>query len=79
MDDWTLCECGCGNKANVVRTNLLGSARYLLCLNCEIPFVNLALSKEQFKSLLERGHTTKEFMLHEDFYDDDGEALQPRR
>ena len=50
---------------------------YILCLNCLIPFVNCNLSKEQFKSLLANGHTVSEFYLHDDFYDEEGNALQP--
>lgn len=74
-----LCECGCGNYALVIHTDLLQNCRYKLCKNCEMAFVNLALSPEQFFSLIEKGHTTREHMLHEDFYDEKtGEALQPQ-
>jgi len=76
------CEC-CGTGAQVVHIDLSNSGdedyRYYLCRNCEGPFVNCDLSKEQFFSMLKNGHTTAEFMLHEDFYDEEtGEALQPR-
>ena len=77
------CECDCGNDANVMHEDLdaLNSIglplKYFLCKNCEMDFVNIALSKEQFKALLKHGHTTKEFMLHGDYYDEEGTALQP--
>jgi hypothetical protein len=36
------------------------------------------LKQEQFFALISNGHTTKEFPLHSDFYDEKtGEALQP--
>ena len=66
-------------RGTVAHTDLFSNCRYLLCRNCEVDFVNCALSKEQFFNMLGNGHTTKEFMLHGDFYDEDsGEALQPR-
>ena len=79
-DKQKLCECGCGNEANVKHTDLYDtSVEYFLCKNCETDFVNTNLSPDQFDSLIENGHTTKEFMLHDDFYDEDGNALQPKR
>jgi hypothetical protein len=51
---------------------------YLLCSNCLIELVNLCLSPAHFKSLIRNGHKATEFMLHSDFYDEDGIALQPR-
>ena len=71
------CEC-CGTEAQVAHIDLYESNRYLLCRNCEVSFVNCALSKEQFFNMLKNGHSTEEFMLHADVYDEDsGEALQP--
>ena len=73
------CECGCGSEAQVMHVDLYNGHTYFLCSNCEIPFVMNSLSKKQFKALIKNGHTTKEFALHEDFYDEEtGEALQPR-
>ena len=72
------CECDCGNKAQLVRTDVLGNCRYLVCANCEIDLVNISLSKKQFMALLKNGHTTEEHSLHDDFYDEKGTALQPR-
>jgi len=50
---------------------------YLVCGNCSPPLSNRALSRKQFKNLLQNGHSTSEFLLHSDFYDEDGNALQP--
>lgn len=72
------CECGCGNRASIVRKDLDSNVFYFLCHNCEINLINLNLSKKQFKHLLENGHKPTEFMLHSDFYTEEGEALQPR-
>ena len=73
------CECGCGSKAQVVHTELLGDNRYILCRNCELLFVTNSLTPEMFNSMLKNGHKTSEFMLHSDFYDKfTGEALQPK-
>lgn len=51
--------------------------RYSICLNCHVFLVSLSLPKEFFKNLLKNGHTTDEFYLHDDFYDEEGRALQP--
>jgi len=73
------CECGCGSEAQVMHTDLYQNYKYLLCKNCEVLFVNNALTPEMFKSMIENGHSSDEFMLHSDFYDEDtGEAIQPR-
>ena len=73
------CECGCGNDAQVIHIELPQGHTYKLCKNCEIRFVNYFLSPEQFFTLLKNGHDVNEFMLHDDFYDEDtGKALQPR-
>ncbi len=73
------CECGCGSETQIVYVDLLSNCNYSLCSNCMLPFVLTALTPDQFFALLERGHTTKEFQLHSDFYDEEtGEALQPK-
>jgi hypothetical protein len=36
-----------------------------------------SLTKKQFKNLLKNGHTATEFLLHGDFYDEEGNAQQP--
>lgn len=54
-------------------------AEYHVCANCLPALVNTALSPVQFFNLIRNGHTTKEHLLHGDFYDDEtGEALQPK-
>ena len=50
---------------------------YKVCSNCLLPLVGEALDKKQFKNLLKSGHKDEEFLLHEDFYDEEGRALQP--
>jgi len=51
---------------------------YKLCNNCLLALVNTSLSKKQFKNLIKHGHDPSEFYLHDDFYDEDGTALQPK-
>ncbi|KKL65299.1 hypothetical protein LCGC14_2156430 [marine sediment metagenome] len=50
---------------------------YLLCSNCLIRLVNNALPSKSWKKLIANGHSKHEFLLHGDFYDEEGEALQP--
>ena len=52
---------------------------YKVCQNCLSPLVNICLTRKQFKNLLKNGHKASEFLLHDDFYDERGKALQPRR
>lgn len=49
---------------------------YVVCANCLISLVCRDLSSEQYKNLLKNGHSAEEFLLHSDFYDEDGNALQ---
>ena len=73
----SLCEC-CGEYPHQY-TLSDNDYKYQVCANCLLALVNTALSPAQFFSLIRNGHTTKEFLLHGDFYDDEtGEALQPR-
>ena len=51
---------------------------YHLCQNCLIKLVLNCLSKTQYKNLIKNGHSPNEFMIHEDFYDKKGNALQPK-
>ena len=61
---------------DTLRTN---GVSYHVCSNCLVGLVNLELKPEEFKQILKSGHTVEEYLLHEDFYDEDtGEALQPR-
>lgn len=52
---------------------------YKVCQNCLFNLVNHRLTRVQFKNLLKNGHKEEEFMLHSDFYDERGKALQPTR
>jgi hypothetical protein len=49
---------------------------YLVCSNCLISLVTYRLSKKQYKNLLKNGHEESEFLIHDDFYDEDGTATQ---
>lgn len=72
-----LCEC-CGKYPHQY-TLSDNDYEYKVCANCLPALVNTALSPTQFFNLIRNGHTTKEHLLHGDFYDDEtGEALQPR-
>jgi hypothetical protein len=50
---------------------------YTLCQNHIIYLINLCLNKEDALKLI-KIHGKNAFYLHEDFYDDEGYALQPR-
>lgn len=52
---------------------------YRICSNCLFDLINLSLTKEQYRNLLENGHNRSEFYLHDDFYDDEGNVLQPKK
>jgi len=49
---------------------------YKVCSNCLLELVGHALNKNQFKNLLKSSHKEGEFLLHSDFYDEKGNALQ---
>jgi len=52
---------------------------YHICSNCLMYLVNSALTPEMFFNLLKNGHSTREHLLHDDFYDEDtGKAMQPK-
>jgi len=70
------CECGCGNDTHLMLIDR--KTIYNVCHNCMIDLINLNLSKEQFAELIANDHTTDQFLLHDDFYDSKGRALQPR-
>ena len=72
------CEACRKNDAQVCHTDLYDKTQTYLCKNCEVAYVNLSLTKKQFFNMIKSGHTTKEFMLHSDFYDEEGVALQGR-
>ncbi len=75
-------KCECCNKfpvmyelRDVYRTST--GTTYKVCVNCLIGLVNYSLSKEQYRNLIDNGHVSSEFLLHEDFYDENGDAVQP--
>ena len=69
------CEC-CGNKTDLVLND--GVLKYIICHNCISQLINTNLSPTQFRNLIRNGHSYTEFYLHEDFYDEEGNALQPQ-
>jgi hypothetical protein len=54
------------------------SVSYFVCSCCLARLNNYDLTKKQFRNLIKAGHTQDEFLLHDDFYDEDGEAMQPQ-
>jgi hypothetical protein len=51
---------------------------YMVCSNCLQNLVNENLKPKQYKNLLKSSHKEDEFLLHSDFYDEHGHALQPK-
>jgi hypothetical protein len=51
---------------------------YSVCSNCLIELTTTSLQPKKFKNLIKSGHKDDEFLLHEDFYDEKGRALQPK-
>jgi len=73
----TKCE-ACKSFEVQVKLKLIDEKEYLLCMNCLNNLIDLRLSQTQFLNLIESGHSKLDFLLHSDFYDDEGIALQPR-
>jgi hypothetical protein len=72
------CECCKKFPHQWVLTDTLdNSVSYFVCSNCLPALVEYNLSRKQFGNLIKSGHSLDEFLLHEDFYDEDGTALQP--
>lgn len=78
MEDEKLCEC-CEKEEVQWELKDSGdkSCIYKVCSCCLSRLTTYSLSPIQFKNLLKNGHTVDEFLLHEDFYDEDGNKLQP--
>ena len=72
------CEACMKTHAHSELTSTYGDEKtYKLCANCLFQLVAYSLSPEQYRNLLLNGHSPHEFYIHEDFYDDDGNAMQP--
>jgi len=54
-----------------------GDTTYKLCPNHLLSLVELRLSVKEAKKLIQK-HGNQTFYLHEDFYDEQGHALQPK-
>jgi hypothetical protein len=50
---------------------------YHVCSNCLLYLVTYSLKPKEYKNLIKNGHSTHEFLLHSDFYDEKGKAQQP--
>jgi hypothetical protein len=77
------CQACKENNESVVLKDAPGikhrDAPYHLCMNCLGQLVNLRLTRVQYSNLLKSGHKDTEFLLHDDFYNEKGKALQPVR
>jgi hypothetical protein len=56
---------------------LSGDKIYLVCSTCLIPLVNYNLTPKHGLFCSKNGHSKSEYLLHSDFYDNNGNALQP--
>lgn len=74
-----ICESCRTNGSQWLLKSTSGPEEYHLCANCLIDLVNLSLTSGHFKNLIRAGHSSNDFMIHGDFYDEEGCALQPKR
>lgn len=51
---------------------------YAVCANCHIALVMVCLSPKQYLRAKDHGGDVNRFYLHDDFYTEFGEALQPK-
>ena len=72
------CECCKKTEHQFLLTDTYdNSVSYFVCSCCLQELVNHNLSKKQYRHLIKAGHTNLEYLLHDDFYDGEGNALQP--
>jgi hypothetical protein len=75
--DLGICEC-CNKEDAVYEIKCKWEDRpYKVCISCSKDLVCCQLSKSGFKNLISNGHNCEEFLLHGDYYDDDGNMMQP--
>jgi hypothetical protein len=73
-----LCEsCGKFEVQWKLKDQIGDNKTYNVCTNCLQGLMLYDLSPVEYKNLLKNGHKATEFLLHDDFYDEDGRALQP--
>ncbi len=73
-EEETLCEiCNTGYSSILID----GETTYTLCPDHLRSLVNCRLSAKDAKKLIEK-HGNETFYLHDDFYDEKGNALQPK-
>ena len=79
MSESGICEsCNKGEVQWILKDAYGKSKNYKICSNCLNNLTSCNLRPHQFKNLLANGHSDTEFLLHGDFYDEDGCALQPK-
>ncbi len=73
------CE-ACNKSVEIAAKNKLTcyNAIYILCANCLFSLITYNLSPKQYFNLIWNYHVVDEFYLHCDFYNVDGESLQPK-
>ncbi|WP_413306290.1 hypothetical protein AA0X95_05475 [Bacillus sp. 1P10SD] len=71
-----LCEACKINEINVVETSDDPNQPYKLCIHCHERLLNYSLRPIEWYNLAVI-HSPNKFLLHDDFYEEDGEASQP--
>jgi hypothetical protein len=75
LEESAKCHAGCGNESQVT---LVDDVEYHLCQNCLLMLITRNLSSGQWKELMKIHSKHKiPFLLHDDFYNENGIALQP--
>jgi hypothetical protein len=70
------CEACQKKEVDIIDTDRESAIPYKLCKDCHTRLINLALRPlEYFNLVAKHGH---EYELHDDFYDNDGNACQPK-
>ena len=69
----------CGNAETPYElTAFRPDESYTVCPNCLVGLVLTSLSPRQYLRAKAKGGDTNRFYLHDDFYDSEGNALQPK-
>jgi hypothetical protein len=71
-----LCEACKGNEINVIETSDDPNQPYKLCNQCHERLLKYSLRPIEWYNLAVV-HSPNKFLLHDDFYEEDGEACQP--
>ncbi|MFT8322548.1 MAG: hypothetical protein ABF649_16780 [Bacillus sp. (in: firmicutes)] len=76
MEITDLCEACKRNEISVVETNDDPNQPYKLCNQCHERLLKYSLRPIEWYNLAVV-HSSNKFLLHDDFYEEDGEACQP--